>query len=108
MPGLGMRMRSVEMDFHFGKEFAGSAARCLRAAAAGRHDWGCLALRRADEIELSWGIIDPSRRVGPPVQSSPEGWRADFAPPLEFYEQGWWGGRPVPNVCWQLLAGIGA
>ncbi len=49
---------------------------------------------RADEIELSWQIIDPIQagwdartRRCPPAQ----GWRTETAPPLEFYEQGTWG-----------------
>jgi glucose-6-phosphate 1-dehydrogenase len=105
MPGMGMRMRSVEMDFHFGEEFGNAALpdayeRLLLDAMMG--DASLFA--RADEIELSWGIIDPIQ-AGWERQSAKvtEGWRADFAPPLEFYEQGWWG----PASAERLLAASG-
>ena len=60
VPGQGMRMRSVEMEFHFGDEFGKAALpdayeRLLLDALAG--DASLFA--RADEIELSWQIIDP-------------------------------------------------
>jgi glucose-6-phosphate 1-dehydrogenase len=105
MPGMGMRMRSVEMDFHFGEEFGQAALpdayeRLLLDAMMG--DASLFA--RADEIELSWGIIDPIQ-AGWERQSAKltDGWRADFAPPLEFYEQGWWG----PASAERLLASSG-
>jgi glucose-6-phosphate 1-dehydrogenase len=105
MPGMGMRMRSVEMDFHFGEEFGQAALpdayeRLLLDAMMG--DASLFA--RADEIELSWGIIDPVQ-AGWDRQSTKltEGWRSDFAPPLEFYEQGWWG----PASAERLLASSG-
>jgi len=105
MPGMGMRMRSVEMDFQFGEEFGQAALpdayeRLLLDAMMG--DASLFA--RADEIELSWGIIDPIQ-AGWEQQSAKltEGWRADFAPPLEFYEQGWWG----PASAERLLASSG-
>jgi glucose-6-phosphate 1-dehydrogenase len=92
-PGTGMRMRSVEMEFHFGDEFGQAALpdayeRLLLDSIAG--DASLFA--RADEIELSWEIVDPiqagwDQDMGP-VGS---GWEAQTAPPLEFYEQGSWG-----------------
>jgi len=93
VPGAGMRMRSVEMDFHFGDEFGQSALpdayeRLLLDAMVG--DASLFA--RADEIELSWQIIDPIQaawdRAVAPLSG---GWNAEIAPPLEFYEQGTWG-----------------
>ncbi len=55
IPGMGMRMRSVEMDFSFGEEFGESALpeayeRLLLDALTG--DPSLFA--RSDEIELSW------------------------------------------------------
>lgn len=104
-PGVGMRMRSVEMDFHFGDEFGQAALpeayeRLLLDAMAG--DASLFA--RADEIELSWQIIDPIQ-VGwdQAAAAMTQGWRIETAPPLEFYEQGTWG----PPGADQLLAGMG-
>jgi glucose-6-phosphate 1-dehydrogenase len=95
IPGAGMRMRSVEMDFQFGEEFGQTALpdayeRLLLDALNG--DASLFA--RADEIELSWQIIDPIQAgwdASDKAQPSVEGWRAETAPPLEFYEKSSWG-----------------
>jgi glucose-6-phosphate 1-dehydrogenase len=81
-PGTGMRARSVEMDFNFGEEFGQAALpdayeRLLLDALIG--DASLFA--RADEIELSWQVIDPIIAT----------WLELNAPPLEFYEKGSWG-----------------
>jgi glucose-6-phosphate 1-dehydrogenase len=60
IPGAGMWIRSVEMEFQFSKEFGESALpeayeRLLLDAMTG--DASLFA--RADEIELSWQIVDP-------------------------------------------------
>ncbi|HEX9116589.1 MAG TPA: glucose-6-phosphate dehydrogenase [Anaerolineae bacterium] len=82
LPGAGMRPRSVEMDFEFGQEFGEAALpdayeRLLLDALSG--DASLFA--RADEIELSWQIIDPII----------SGWEDGNSPPLSFYERGTWG-----------------
>jgi glucose-6-phosphate 1-dehydrogenase len=52
---------------------------------------------RADEIELSWQVIDPIQAGWDQelkgAQASPvaDDWSIEVAPPLEFYEQGSWG-----------------
>ena len=81
-PGAGMRMRPVEMDFHYHEEFGDAALpdayeRLLLDAVQG--DASLFA--RADEIELAWGIIDPII----------ERWEKEGEPPLCFYEPGSWG-----------------
>ncbi len=95
IPGAGMRLRSVEMDFQFGEEFGQTALpeayeRLLLDALNG--DASLFA--RADEIELSWRIIDPIQ-AGWDAADQPrreaEGWRTETAPPLEFYEKDTWG-----------------
>lgn len=93
IPGAGMRTRSVEMDFQFGDEFGHAALpdayeRLLLDAMAG--DASLFA--RADEIELSWGVIDPIQTAWDQAATAmSQGWRVETAPPLEFYEQGTWG-----------------
>ena len=103
-PGSGMRLRSVEMDFHFGDEFGQSALpdayeRLLLDAMIG--DASLFA--RADEIELSWQITDPIQAGWGQAAAPAGGWRAEIAPPLEFYEQGTWG----PPSADRLLAQAG-
>jgi glucose-6-phosphate 1-dehydrogenase len=93
MPGQGMRMRSVEMEFDFGDAFGQKALpdayeRLLLDALSG--DASLFA--RADEIEQSWQIIDPivvgwEQGIAPVAGE----WQALTAPALEFYEQGTWG-----------------
>ncbi len=104
-PGQGMQMRSVDMEFHFGDEFGHAALpdayeRLLLDAIAG--DASLFA--RADEIELSWQIIDPIQASWEQAPQPDSGeWRAVVAPPLEFYEEGTWG----PLGAEQLLARTG-
>jgi glucose-6-phosphate 1-dehydrogenase len=103
LPGLGMRMRSVEMNFQFGEEFGQAALpeayeRLLLDAMTG--DASLFA--RADEIELSWQVVDPIQ-VGwdQEYASVAQGWRVETAPPLEFYEQGTWGPLPANGLLTQ-------
>jgi glucose-6-phosphate 1-dehydrogenase len=80
--GAGMRPRSVDMEFHYAKDFGAGALpdayeRLLLDAMQG--DASLFA--RADEIEMAWGLIDPIL----------SGWERPDAPPLAFYESGSWG-----------------
>jgi len=105
VPGQGMHMRSVEMDFQFGEEFGQAALpdayeRLLLDALTG--DASLFA--RADEIELSWQVIDPIQagwdQATEDAEGAPEAgaWRVDTAPPLEFYEQNSWGPRGAERL----------
>jgi glucose-6-phosphate 1-dehydrogenase len=81
-PGAGMRTRSVNMEFHYAKDFGVEALpeayeRLLLDALQG--DASLFA--RADEIELAWSLIDPILAR----------WQKPNAPPLALYEQGSWG-----------------
>ena len=81
-PGVGMRPRPVDMEFHYAEDFGASALpeayeRLLLDAIQG--DASLFA--RADEIEMAWGLIDPILA----------GWEQPDAPPLVFYEPGSWG-----------------
>jgi len=81
-PGAGMRTRSVDMEFHYAEDFGASALpdayeRLLLDAVQG--DASLFA--RADEIELAWGLIDPTLA----------NWERPDAPPLVSYEPGSWG-----------------
>ena len=82
VPGAGMTMRSVDMEFHYLSEFGTDALpsayeRLLLDALQG--DASLFA--RSDEIELAWSLIDPIIA----------GWQSDAAPKLAFYEPGSWG-----------------
>jgi len=78
-PGSGMRTRSVDMEFHYARDFGAAALpdayeRLLLDAMQG--DASLFA--RADEIELAWGLIDPILA----------GWEQPDAPALAFYAPG--------------------
>ncbi|MFQ5593650.1 MAG: glucose-6-phosphate dehydrogenase [Anaerolineae bacterium] len=82
VPGAGMTMRSVDMEFHYLSEFGTDALpsayeRLLLDALQG--DASLFA--RSDEIELAWALIDPIIA----------GWKTEDAPKLAFYEPGSWG-----------------
>jgi len=82
LPGVGMRTRPVDMDFHYAEDFGAAALpeayeRLLLDALQG----DATLFARADEIELAWGIIDPIL----------ESWSGQQAPPLAFYTPGTWG-----------------
>jgi glucose-6-phosphate 1-dehydrogenase len=101
------------MDFQFGEEFGQAALpdayeRLLLDAMTG--DASLFA--RADEIELSWQIIDPIQagwdqdaKDAEDAGGAPEAgaWRVDTAPALELYEQNSWG----PPGAERLLAPSG-
>ncbi|MCP4540513.1 MAG: glucose-6-phosphate dehydrogenase [Chloroflexi bacterium] len=83
-PGAGMRTRPVDMEFHYADDFGTSALpdayeRLLLDTMQG--DASLFA--RADEIELTWGIIDPILN----------NWTQPDTPSLAFYEPGCWGPR---------------
>jgi glucose-6-phosphate 1-dehydrogenase len=94
--GAGTRSRSVNMTFHYEREFrlAGKAdvsplpdayERLLLDAMQG--DASLFA--RHDEIELAWKLVDPIIAA----------WEQPDAPPLAFYEPGSWG----PTEAGELL-----
>ncbi|MBN1813964.1 MAG: glucose-6-phosphate dehydrogenase [Anaerolineae bacterium] len=95
--GAGTRSRSVNMTFHYEREFRSGAdtdvnplpdayERLLLDAIQG--DGSLFA--RHDEIELAWKLVDPIIA----------GWERPDAPPLAFYEPGSWG----PTEADELLA----
>jgi glucose-6-phosphate 1-dehydrogenase len=81
-PGVGMKTRSVDMEFHYAEDFGAAALpdayeRLLMDAMQG--DASLFA--RADEIELAWELTDPIVAT----------WERPDAPPLVIYEPGSWG-----------------
>jgi glucose-6-phosphate 1-dehydrogenase len=90
-PGMGMRSRSVDMEFHYAEDFGAAALpeayeRLLLDAMQG----DAALFARADEIELAWCLIDPILA----------GWEQPDASPLAVYKPGTWG----PAEANELLA----
>ncbi|MEA3337333.1 MAG: glucose-6-phosphate dehydrogenase [Chloroflexota bacterium] len=94
VPGAGMNTRKVDMEFHYESDFGDgnlpdAYERLLLDALLG--DASLFA--RGDEIELSWGIVDPVL----------DAWKSGSVP-LSFYEPGTWG----PMEADELAARAGA
>ncbi|MCB8918163.1 MAG: glucose-6-phosphate dehydrogenase [Ardenticatenaceae bacterium] len=90
-PDTAAGMRSVDMEFHYDEAFGPRAIpeayeRLLLDALNG----DAALFTRADEIELSWRLMDSVLR----------GWESPQAAPLAFYESGSWG----PDEADKLLA----
>jgi glucose-6-phosphate 1-dehydrogenase len=81
-PGAGMRTRSVDMEFHYAKDFgAGTLPDAYERLLLDAMQGDASLFARADEIELAWGLIDP-------IMAD---WDQSDAPPLASYEPGNWG-----------------
>lgn len=80
VPGQGIAVRDVAMDFRYGAEFGSSTPEAYERLILDAMRGDATLFTRADEVEAQWGYIDPIRR----------GW-VDFDAPLDVYEAGTWG-----------------
>jgi glucose-6-phosphate 1-dehydrogenase len=81
-PGAGIRTRSVDMEFHYARDFgAGTLPDAYERLLLDAMQGDASLFARADEIELAWGLIDPILAD----------WDRPDAPPLASYEPGSWG-----------------
>jgi len=88
-PGMGMKTRSVDMDFHYAEDFGADVLpeayeRLLLDALQG--DASLFA--RSDEIEAAWGFIDPLLQEG----------EKQAAPAPSVYEPGTWGPKEADDL----------
>jgi glucose-6-phosphate 1-dehydrogenase len=83
VPGAGMQIRPVSMDFRFGQSFGGSSSdayeRLILDAMLGDQSL----FTRRDEVEAAWSI----------VTSITDGWQLHLPPKFSNYEAGSWGPR---------------
>jgi glucose-6-phosphate 1-dehydrogenase len=89
IPGAGMAMREVSMDFRYGTAFGGSSPEAYERLLLDAMRGDPTLFTRADEVEAQWGFIDP-------ILSA---WREHGAP-VALYEAGSMG----PTEADQLLA----
>ena len=81
-PGVGMRTRSVDMEFHYEEDFgAGALPEAYERLLLDAMQGDAALFARADEIELAWCLIDRCHAH----------WIQPDAPPLASYEPGSWG-----------------
>jgi glucose-6-phosphate 1-dehydrogenase len=88
VPGQGIAVRDVAMDFRYGTEFGSSTPEAYERLILDAMRGDATLFTRADEVEAQWGFIDPIL----------EGWR-DRGAPLASYEAGSWGPAEADALC---------
>ncbi|MDI3290616.1 glucose-6-phosphate dehydrogenase [Polyangium sp. 15x6] len=87
VPGGGMTMRNVAMDFRYGTAFGSSTPEAYERLILDAMRGDATLFTRADEVEAQWGFIDPILA----------GWRDQDAP-VATYEAGSWGPREADRL----------
>ncbi len=90
VPGLGLDVRSVTMDFTYGSAFSVDSPDAYETLILDALQGDASLFTRADEVEEAWGIVDPII----------ETWAEDPPPEFPNYEAGSWG----PAASDELLA----
>ena len=81
IPGLGLDVRSVTMDFTYGSAFSVDSPDAYETLILDALQGDASLFTRADEVEHAWGIVDP-------IIAS---WADADAPDFPNYEAGTWG-----------------
>lgn len=87
VPGQGVSMREVAMDFRYGAAFGSSTPEAYERLLLDAMRGEATLFTRADEVEAQWGFIDPIVT----------GWREQEVP-LEPYASGSWGPRQADRL----------
>ena len=90
VPGLGLDVRSVTMDFTYGSAFNVDSPEAYETLILDALQGDASLFTRADEVEEAWAIVDPIV----------ESWAASPAPAFPNYDAGTWG----PAASDELLA----
>jgi glucose-6-phosphate 1-dehydrogenase len=87
IPGGGMAMRNVAMDFRYGTAFGSSTPEAYERLILDTLRGDATLFTRADEVEAQWSFIDPILL----------GWREQNAPVAK-YEAGSWGPKEAEKL----------
>jgi glucose-6-phosphate 1-dehydrogenase len=90
VPGLGLDVRSVTMDFSYGSAFSVDSPDAYETLILDALQGDASLFTRADEVEEAWSIVDPII----------EAWADAPAPDVPNYDAGTWG----PVAADELLA----
>ncbi len=93
VPGLGLDVRSVTMDFSYGSAFSVDSPDAYETLILDALQGDASLFTRADEVEEAWSIVDPII----------DAWADGPAPEMPNYEAGTWG----PAAADELLASEG-
>jgi glucose-6-phosphate 1-dehydrogenase len=81
VPDAGMLLRETDLDFSFREEYNTPLPDSYQRLLLDAMNGDASLFARSDEVELAWDIMDPI------IQA----WNSPHAPPLGFYEPGFWG-----------------
>jgi glucose-6-phosphate 1-dehydrogenase len=81
VPGQGLQIRTVNMDFRYGSSFAVDSPDAYETLLLDAMVGDASLFTRDDEIERSWEILDPILAA----------WKSGSGGPLHFYAAGSWG-----------------
>ena len=81
VPGLGLNVRSVTMDFTYGSAFSVDSPDAYETLILDALQGDASLFTRADEVEEAWSIVDPII----------EAWTASPPPEMPNYDAGAWG-----------------
>jgi glucose-6-phosphate 1-dehydrogenase len=81
VPGQGLQIRSVNMDFRYGSSFAVDSPDAYETLLLDAMVGDASLFTRNDEVERAWEILDPILRT----------WEKGEGGPLHFYGAGTWG-----------------
>jgi glucose-6-phosphate 1-dehydrogenase len=81
VPGPGLQIRNVNMDFRYGSSFAVDSPDAYETLILDAMIGDASLFTRGDEVERAWEILDPIL----------EAWQSGIGGPLHFYPAGSWG-----------------
>ncbi len=81
VPGQGLQIRNVNMDFRYGSSFAVDSPEAYETLLLDAMIGDTSLFTRDDEVERAWAILDPTIKA----------WAAGEGGPLHFYAAGTWG-----------------
>jgi len=81
VPGQGLQIRSVNMDFRYGSSFAVDSPDAYETLLLDAMIGDASLFTRDDEVERAWEVLDPILRA----------WKEGHGGPLHFYAAGSWG-----------------
>jgi glucose-6-phosphate 1-dehydrogenase len=81
VPGQGLQIRNVNMDFRYGSSFAVDSPDAYETLLLDAMIGDASLFTRDDEVERAWEILDPILRA----------WQSGQGGPLHFYAAGTWG-----------------
>jgi len=81
VPDAGVQLRLTDLNFRFRDRFTGTMPDAYQRLLLDVMQGDASLFARADEVELAWGLIDPSAAA----------WKNPGLPELALYESGGWG-----------------